>query len=75
VVRRLDDLLSKPLSDEAGLSGEVEIHAEPERTVVALAMRPRAGWRDAARRMVEQGEDTLIDPHIPTEFDAEEWMW
>lgn len=67
--------LPKPLLEEAGLSDEVQIHAEPGRIVIESALRPRAGWSDAARRMAESGEDILLDPPTPTEFDAEEWTW
>ncbi len=67
--------LPKMLLDEAGLSDEVEIHAEPGRIVIESAARPRAGWSDAARRMAEGGDDALLDPPTPTKFDAEEWTW
>lgn len=67
--------LPKPLLEESGISDEVQIHAEPGRIVIESAMRPRAGWSDAARRMAELEEDTLLDPPTPTEFDAEEWTW
>jgi antitoxin MazE len=67
--------LPKPLLDEAGLPDEVEIHAEPGRIIIESALRPRAGWADAARAMAERGEDGLIDDPTPTEFDTEEWTW
>lgn len=67
--------LPKPLLDEAGLPEEVEIHAEPGRIVIEAAVRPRAGWAEAARQMAASGEDGLLDPPTPTGFDSEEWTW
>lgn len=43
--------IPKPLLDEAGISDEVEIHAEPGRIVIESALRPRLGWAEAARQM------------------------
>ena len=67
--------LPKALIDQADLSEEVEIHAEPGRIVVAAIRRPRAGWAEAARRMRERGEDRLLDAPSRTRFDEEEWEW
>ena len=65
--------LPKPLLDEAGLPDEVEIHAEPGRIIIESAVRPRAGWADAAREMAGRGEDVLLDAPTSTKFDDEEW--
>ncbi|MDQ3698091.1 MAG: AbrB/MazE/SpoVT family DNA-binding domain-containing protein [Gemmatimonadota bacterium] len=67
--------LPKPLLDQAGLDGEVELRAEPGRIVIESAARPRAGWAAAARAMRERGEDVLLDAPTPTRFDVEEWKW
>jgi len=67
--------LPKALLDQAGLSDDVELVAEPGRIVIAAAVRPRAGWAEAARAMAERGDDALLDPPTPTEFDDAEWAW
>jgi len=67
--------IPKPLLEQAGLEGEVELHAEDGRIVIAAARRPRAGWAAAARAMQDRGEDGLLDPPTATRFDAEEWEW
>jgi antitoxin MazE len=67
--------LPKPLLEASGLTGEVEIHAEPGRIVIESALRPRAGWAQAAQAMTEHGDDQLLDAPTPTAFDAEEWTW
>ena len=65
----------KVLLDEAGLPEEVEIRAEPGRLVVSAATRPRAGWAAKARAMRLRGDDGLVDPVTPTEFDETDWRW
>jgi antitoxin MazE len=67
--------LPRPLLEEAGLPDEIEIHAEPGRIIIEAALRPRAGWAEAAQKMAAEGEDHLLDEPTPTEFDAEEWTW
>jgi len=65
----------KVLLDEAGLPEEVELRAEPGRLVVSAAARPRAGWAAKARAMHQRGDDLLLDPGTPTEFDETAWRW
>jgi antitoxin MazE len=67
--------LPKPLLEQAGLSEEVESHAEPGRIIVETARLPRAGWADAASRMAERGDDRLLDAETATQFDEVEWEW
>jgi antitoxin MazE len=67
--------LPKALLDEAGLPEEIEIHAEPGRITIEAAIRPRAGWADAARQMTASGEGQLLDAPTSTHFDDEEWAW
>ena len=65
----------KILLDQAKLSDEVELHAEPGRLVVQAARRPRMGWAEAALAMSKQGHDDLLDQPIATRFDQKEWEW
>ncbi len=68
--------IPKPLIEQAGLEGEVELHAEDGRIVIVAARRgARAGWAEAARAMREGGEDGLLDDPLPTRFDDQEWEW
>ena len=66
--------IPKPLLEQAGLEGDVELHAEQGRIVIAAVRRARAGWAEAAARLHERGEDELLDTP-PSAFDAEEWEW
>jgi antitoxin MazE len=67
--------LPKVLIEEAQLTDEVELQAEPGRIVIRRKDRPRAGWAAAARKMREQDEDLLLDPTTPTRFEEKEWKW
>ncbi|MEO7084558.1 MAG: AbrB/MazE/SpoVT family DNA-binding domain-containing protein [Gemmatimonadaceae bacterium] len=66
--------IPKPLLEQAGLVGDVELHAEDGRIVIAAARQPRAGWAQAAAALRARGEDGLIETPAPA-FDAEEWEW
>ena len=67
--------LPKVLLEEAQLSDEVELEAEPGRILIRATGRPRAGWAAAARKMRERDEDRFLDPPTPTRFDEKEWKW
>ena len=66
--------IPKPLLEQAGLAGDVELHVEAGRIVIAAARQPRAGWAEAAVALRARGEDGLIETPAPA-FDAEEWEW
>ena len=65
----------KLLLEQANLPEEVELRAERGRLIVSAAVRPRAGWAAAARRMRQQGDDVLLDPTTPTQFERTDWKW
>lgn len=64
--------LPKALIEEAGLTGEVDIHAEPGLITVRPIESPRKGWAEAAAEHPSEG---LLDEPTPSEFDTEEWIW
>ena len=66
--------IPKPLLEQAGLEGDVELRAEDGRIVIAASRSARAGWAEAAATLHARGEDGLLDTHTPA-FDAEEWQW
>ena len=68
--------IPKPLLEEAGLVGEVEIAVEDDALVIRPITHPRQGWAEAARAALERGEDLSIDFETgPTKWDLEEWEW
>ena len=64
--------LPKALIDDAGLTGEVDIHAEPGLITVRPVDSPRKGWAEAAAMKQPGG---LLEEPTPTEFDENEWEW
>lgn len=65
--------IPKPLLEQTGLEGEVEIEARGRGLVVRPARRPREGWADAFRRMAKAGDDALLE--TPRSRWDEEWQW
>ena len=67
--------IPKPLLEQAGRAGDVELHAETGRIVIAASRVARAGWAVAAQRLHAAGEDALVGSPLPTRFDETEWEW
>ena len=69
--------IPKPLLEETGLEGEVEIVAEDRGLVVRPIRSPRDGWARAFIEMAERGEDRLLDEGSmpPTDWEDGEWEW
>jgi antitoxin MazE len=67
--------LPKAIIEQAKLSDEVELYAEPGRVIVQAVREARVGWADAAKRMHAAGDDRLLDETTATKFDAEDWTW
>lgn len=58
--------IPKPLLEQTGLSGEVEISAEDGTLVSRPAKKPRAGWAAAFQKMGRRGDDALLDEVVPS---------
>jgi antitoxin MazE len=67
--------LPKALIEQAELTEEVVLHAEPGRLIVQAVREPRIGWADAAKRMHAAGDDRLLDEPTATKFDEDDWKW
>lgn len=69
--------IPKPLLEETGLDGEVEIEAHDNTLVIRSAHPPRSGWDEAFAAMAAAGDDTLLDVGtLPrSTWDEEEWEW
>ncbi len=67
--------IPRPLLEDAGLTGEVEIVAKKRGLLIRPFRHARAGWAEAFRRMAELGDDALLDAPTATRFDEEEWEW
>ncbi|MHB1192274.1 MAG: AbrB/MazE/SpoVT family DNA-binding domain-containing protein [Longimicrobiales bacterium] len=67
--------IPKPLLEEAGLEGEVELRLTDAGIVIEKVGRPRTGWAEAASALGESDDSCLLDGPVPTEFDEAEWVW
>ncbi len=69
--------IPKPLLEQTGLHGEVEISAEDDALVIRSAKKPRAGWAAAFQEMAQRGDDALLDAGAPSlsSWDEGEWEW
>ena len=69
--------IPKPLLEQTGLAGEVEISAAGGTLVIRPVKRPRAGWAAAFQEMARRGDDALLDDAAPSlsAWDEGEWEW
>ncbi|SRR6266571_2020138 len=67
--------IPKPLIEQTGLDGDVEVTVRGNTLVISSARQPRAGWAEAFRAMAQHGDDQLIDEAQPTRWDKDEWRW
>ena len=68
--------IPKPLLEQTGLNGEVEIQVRDGTLVIARAGNSRSGWAEAFQAMADRGDDLLLDD-VPTAstWDEDEWEW
>jgi len=69
--------IPKPLLEQTGLSGEVEMRALNGSLVIRATKRPRAGWAVAFADMARRGDDALLDDAAPSlsRWDEDSWEW
>jgi len=69
--------IPKPLLDQSGLRGEVELEVRDGQIIIRSAEHPRSGWEEAFRAMAEAGDDDLLDAESTglSACDDEEWEW
>ena len=69
--------IPKPILEQTGLHGDVDISADKDTVVIRPATRPRSGWAAAFRKMARRGDDCLLDDVGPTlsDWDEEAWEW
>lgn len=67
--------IPKALLEQLGIGDSVDLTVEAGRLVVRPLRYPREGWAAEAATMAAHGDDQLLDPEIPTDFDRDEWEW
>lgn len=69
--------IPKPLLEESGLEGEVDLRVEDHSLVISPVRQVREGWDRTFAAMAERGDDRLLDADAPTltTWDETEWEW
>lgn len=68
--------IPKPLLEQLGLKGRVEMKAEDGALVIRAVRHPREGWDEQFAAMHAAGEDCLLDEELLlTSVEKEEWEW
>jgi len=67
--------IPKALLEACGIRDTVDVSVEQGKLVVRPVRSVRQGWAEEARLMAELGDDELLDPPTPTQFDESEWEW
>jgi antitoxin MazE len=66
--------IPKVLLEDSRISGEVDLELHPDGILIRKAQRPRDGWDEAFKTMVEKDE-TELDPLPATDFEKKDWQW
>jgi antitoxin MazE len=69
--------IPKPLLEQVGLTGEVELTVHAHSLVLAPVRTARADWSSAFSAMAQRGDDALVDGELQplSSWDKEEWKW
>lgn len=69
--------IPKPLLEQTGLRGEVEMIAHDDSLIIRPARRAREGWTAAFEKMARRGDDALLDDASPSlsAWDEHDWEW
>jgi antitoxin MazE len=69
--------IPKPLIEQTGLSGEVDISVHKDTLVIRRAAKPRQGWAEAFAALASAEDDPELEDfrNIANEFDEKEWEW
>ena len=68
--------IPKPVLEQTGLSGEVEIEVKDRSLVISPQAEARSGWESEFTDMKQRGDDVLLD-ELPaaSAWDEAEWEW
>jgi antitoxin MazE len=68
--------IPKPIIEQCGFRGSVDIRVEDNVLVVATARAVREGWDEAFEAMAGRGDDALIDrERAAGDWDETDWRW
>lgn len=67
--------IPKPLLEQTGLEGEVELEVRDRHIIIHPANHAREGWAAAFEAMAVTNDDALLDSEVATNWDEEDWEW
>ncbi len=70
--------IPKPILEQCGLQGEVEIEVHNQELVIRSAHQVRQNWGSAFEKMARLADDSLLDVNIEigqSSWDDEGWEW
>jgi len=70
--------IPKPLIEESGITGEIEMILRDNEIVLRSAETTRENWESSFEKMAEQGDDAILDQEEierPSDWDEAEWTW
>ena len=69
--------IPKPLLDQTGIIGDVELEVDQNQIIIRPVTNPRAGWDDAFIAMAKNNDDTLLEGEesLTHSWDDKEWQW
>ena len=70
--------IPKPILEESGLQGEVELQLRENSIVILPSAKPRAGWEQALQALSAHQDDRLLDEELlpySSSWDEQEWEW
>jgi antitoxin MazE len=67
--------IPKPLLEQSGIDGEVEIEVHGNHLIIRSAAPSRCGWDEAFAAMAKQHDDVIFDDGTATNWDWTEWEW
>jgi antitoxin MazE len=80
VIRKMGNsqgvLIPKPVLTELGadIDDVVEMNVRKGKLVIEPVTHPRAGWAEASKAIHAAGDDKLVWPDFPNDFDKD-WKW
>ncbi len=70
--------IPKPILEDIGLHGEVDLQVHEGSIVIRPVARPREVWEQAFQSMPASRDDQLLDEELlsyQSSWDDEEWQW
>jgi antitoxin MazE len=68
--------IPKLLLEQAGMERDVEMEVRGGELIIRASQHPRAGWEEACKQIVADGEDGLLDEELNlTDWETNEWEW